>query len=69
MNLDLLAEAIQLREEGRAKQDQDILHQARSLLWELATHYPNQAQITYQLAICHDNLGQGKEAIPYYIQA
>lgn len=69
MNTDQLAKAIQLREEGRAKQEPKILHQARNILLELATQYPEQAEITYQLAICYDNLGLGKEAVPYYLQA
>lgn len=69
MNQERFSQAVQLREEGRAKQDPEILYQARNLLLELAIHYPEQAKITYQLAICHDNLGLGKEAIPYYQKA
>src|SRR5690242_6274998 len=51
-----LDEAIQLREEGRAKQDQVILQQARTLLLELGDAYPDNAEITFQLAVVHDNL-------------
>jgi hypothetical protein len=54
---DRLAEAIQLREMGRAKQDQAILKEARRLLLELAAAYPDDAEITFQTAVAHDNLG------------
>ncbi len=64
-----LAEAIQLREEGRAKQDQAILEQARTLLLELAAAYPDDAEITFQTAVVHDNLGLERESIPYYVRA
>ena len=66
---DRLAEAIQLREMGRAKQDQAMLQEARRLLLELVAVYPGEAEITYQTAIVHDNLGLGREAIPFYAQA
>lgn len=65
---DRLAEAIQLRETGRARQDQAILEQARALLLELAAAHPDNAEITYQIAIVHDNLGLERESIPFYIQ-
>lgn len=65
---DRLARAIQLRETGRAKQDQAILEEARTLLLELVTAYPHEAEITYQTAIVHDNLGLERESIPFYIQ-
>ena len=68
MMRDRLAEAIQLREEGRAKQDQAILEKARTLLLELVAAYPDEAEITYQTAIVHDNLGLERESIPFYIQ-
>jgi tetratricopeptide (TPR) repeat protein len=68
MKQDRLAEAIQLRETGRARQDQGILEQARTLLLDLAATYPADPEITYQLAIVHDNLGLEREAIPFYIQ-
>jgi tetratricopeptide (TPR) repeat protein len=64
---DRLAEAIQLRETGRANQDPAILEQARTLLLELAATYPDNAEIIYQAAIVHDNLGLEREAIPFYI--
>ena len=63
-----LAEAIQLREMGRAKQDQAILEEARTLLLELVAAYPDDAEITYQTAIVHDNLGLERASIPFYIQ-
>ncbi|GHO49328.1 tetratricopeptide repeat protein [Ktedonospora formicarum] len=66
---DRLAEAIQLREEGRAKQDQAILGQARVLLLELNAAYPDDAEITYQNAVACDNLGLEHESIPYYLRA
>lgn len=69
MMRDRLAEAIQLRETGRARQDQAILEEARQLLLELAAAYPNDAAIVFQLAVVHDNLGLEREAIPFYTQA
>jgi predicted Zn-dependent protease len=68
MMRDRLAEAIQLRETGRAKQDQTILEEARTLLLDLAATYPDEAEITYQTAIVHDNLGLERGAIPFYVQ-
>ncbi|GHO99750.1 hypothetical protein KSF_097980 [Reticulibacter mediterranei] len=64
-----LDEAIRLREEGRAKQDQAILGQARTLLLELGKVYPDNSEITFQLAVAHDNLGLEHESIPYYLRA
>jgi hypothetical protein len=61
---DRLAEAIQLRETGRAKQDQAILEEARTLLLELVAAYPDDAEITFQTAVVHDNLGLERESIP-----
>ncbi|HXO96740.1 MAG TPA: hypothetical protein VN857_09165 [Chthoniobacterales bacterium] len=66
---DRLAEAIQLRETGRAKQDRAILEEARTLLLELAAAYPDDAEITFQTAVAHDNLGLSREAIPFYLRA
>ncbi|MEY2606272.1 MAG: hypothetical protein QOH31_4088 [Verrucomicrobiota bacterium] len=66
---DRLAEAIQLRETGRAKQDRAILDEARTLLLELAAAYPDDAEITFQTAVAHDNLGLSREAIPFYLRA
>ncbi len=64
-----LADAIQLRELGRAKQDQAILEQARALLLELNAAYPDDAEITFQTGVVHDNMGLEHEAIPYYAQS
>jgi len=69
MMRDRLAEAIQLRETGRAKQDQAILEEARTLLLGLAAAYPDDAEITFQTAVVHDNLGRSREAVPLYVQA
>jgi tetratricopeptide (TPR) repeat protein len=69
MMRDRLAEAIRLRETGRAKQDQAILEEARTLLLELAAAYPDDAEITFQTGVAHDNLGLEREAVPYYVQA
>lgn len=66
---DRLAEAIQLRETGRAKQDQAILEQARAMLLELGAAHPDDAEITYQTAVAHDNLGLEREAVSYYVRA
>lgn len=68
MMRDRLAEAIHLRETGRAKQDQAILEEARVILLELIAAYPDEAEITYQTAIVHDNLGLERESIPFYVQ-
>lgn len=69
-NLQLLLDnAIELREEGRAKQDQDILKEARTLLLEMVAIYPDHAEVNYQTGIVHDNSGYSKEAIPYYVRA
>jgi tetratricopeptide (TPR) repeat protein len=64
-----LAEAIQLREAGRAKQDQTILGEARTLLLDLLAAYPDNAEITFQTAVVHDNLGLEGESIPFYLRA
>jgi len=64
-----LAEAIKLREAGRAKQDQAILEEARTLLLELNATYPNDAEIIFQIAVVNDNLGLERESIPFYVQA
>ncbi|KQL43990.1 hypothetical protein AN963_21325 [Brevibacillus choshinensis] len=69
MMRDRLAEAIQLREEGRAKQDEAILKEARSLLLELAAAFPDDAEIIFQTGVAHDNSGLGSQAIPYYVRA
>ncbi|MBL0385280.1 tetratricopeptide repeat protein [Tumebacillus sp. ITR2] len=64
-----LDQAIQLREEGRAKQDQTILEQARTQLFDLLAEDPENAEIHFQTGVAHDNLGLGREAIPYYVRA
>lgn len=69
MTSERLAEAIRLREAGRAAQDEAVLEQARALLLELAAADPENAEITYQAAVVHDNLGLEREAIPYYKRA
>jgi tetratricopeptide (TPR) repeat protein len=69
MERDRLVEAIQLREEGRAKQDRAILEAARTLLLDLLAAYPDDAEINFQIAVAHDNLGFGREAIPFYLRA
>ena len=69
MMRDRLAKAIQLRETGRARQDQVMLEQARTLLLDLATAYPDDAEITFQTAVVHDNLGLERESIPFYVRA
>jgi tetratricopeptide (TPR) repeat protein len=69
MKQDRLSKAIQLREEGRAKQDLTILNDARHMLLNLATSYPNDPEIQFQIGVAYDNSGLGKDAIPYYIRA
>jgi tetratricopeptide (TPR) repeat protein len=69
MTRDRLAEAIQLREAGRAAQDQTILEQARTLLLDLVAAFPDDAEINFQTAVVHDNLGFERESIPFYLHA
>lgn len=69
MERERLVEAIQLREEGRAKQDTVILEKARTMLKELSVSYPDDAEITYQNAVACDNLGLEQESIPLYNRA
>ncbi|WJH33497.1 tetratricopeptide repeat protein [Paenibacillus sp. CC-CFT747] len=64
-----LNKAIQMREEGRAKQDQAVLAEARTMLLDLANTYPDHAEINFQTAVAHDNSGLGREAIPFYVRA
>ena len=66
---DRLAEAIQLREAGRAKQDQTMLEEARTLLLDLSATNPDDAEISFQTAVVHDNLGLERESIPFYLQS
>ena len=67
MMQDRLAEAIQLRKTGRARQDQAILEQARTILLELVTAHPDDAEINFQTAVVLDNLELERESIPFYI--
>ena len=69
MTRDRLAEAIHLREEGRAKQDQAMLEEARALLLDLLAAFPDDAEITFQAAVAHDNLGLDRESSPFYVRA
>lgn len=69
MTRERLDAAIKLREDGRAKQDQDILREALALLAELAKADPDNAEITYQMAVANDNLGLEHESIPFYNKA
>ena len=57
-----LAEAVSLRENGKAEQ-------ARPLLIALAAEYPDDAEAQYQAAWVHDYLGLEEDAIPYYERA
>src|SRR5215831_6895518 len=68
MDRERLAEAIRLREMGRAKQDEAMLGEARALLLDLLAAHPDEAEITYQVALVHDNLGLKREAIPFFLQ-
>jgi len=68
MDRERLAEAIRLREMGRAKQDEAMLGEARALLLDLLAAYPDEAEITYQVALVTDTLGLKREAIPFFLQ-
>jgi tetratricopeptide (TPR) repeat protein len=68
MDTERLAEAIRLREMGRAKQDEAMLGEARALLLDLLAAYPDEAEITFQVALVHDNLGLKREGIPFFLQ-
>ena len=57
-----LASAIQLRE----SQDHE---EARQLLLELHSEFPEDPQVNYQCAWIHDLLGLEREAIPFYEKA
>ena len=46
-----------------------MLEQARTLLLDLAAAYPDDAEITFQTAVVHDNLGLERAAIPFYVRA
>ncbi|CAM3548691.1 MULTISPECIES: tetratricopeptide repeat protein [Saccharibacillus] len=69
MRRERLDKAIQLREEGRAAQDQALLAEVRALLLNLVRDYPDDAEVQYQTAVAHDNSGLGREAIPFYVRA
>jgi tetratricopeptide (TPR) repeat protein len=69
MMRDRLGHAIQLREKGRAEQDQSILEEARALLLALVAAFPDDAEINFQTAAVHDNLGLERESIPFYVRA
>lgn len=57
-----LQTAIQMRETGEPQQ-------ARALLLELLALYPDDAELNYQTAWVHDNLGLESEAVPFYLRA
>jgi len=51
MTRDCLAHIIQLREKGRAEQDQSVLEEARTRLLELVVAYPDDAEVNFQAAV------------------
>jgi tetratricopeptide (TPR) repeat protein len=57
-----LSSAIHLRETGKHEE-------ARELLLELHSEFPNDLQVNYQCAWIHDLLGLEREAIPFYEKA
>ncbi len=57
-----LNSAVQLRESGKH-------NEARELLRELHSEFPNDAQVNLQYAWSHDLLGLEREAIPFYESA
>lgn len=56
---ELLAEAVQLREQGHPEQ-------ARERLLALTASFPDAVDVAYQTAWVHDVLGLEAEAVPYY---
>ena len=57
-----LTSAVQLRETGKHEE-------ARALLREIHSEFPNDAQVNLQYAWIHDLLGLEREAIPFYERA
>ncbi|WP_028531440.1 tetratricopeptide repeat protein [Paenibacillus sp. UNC217MF] len=55
-------EAVQLRAQGQAGQ-------AITIFAQLLEKDPNNAELLYQMACAHDNLGLEKQAVPYYVAA
>lgn len=55
-------EAVQLRAQGHAEQ-------AIPIFAQLLDQDPNNAELLYQMAWAHDNLGLEKQAVPYYAAA
>jgi tetratricopeptide (TPR) repeat protein len=69
MMQDRLQEAKYLRETGRARQDQILLEKACTLLLDLVAAFPDDAEVNFQTAWVHDNLGREREAVPFYVRA
>jgi len=69
MSRDRLDHAIQLREAGRAAQDQTLLEEAHTLLLDLVASFPDDAEINFQTAVAHDNLGLERESISFYLHS
>jgi tetratricopeptide (TPR) repeat protein len=57
-----LATAVHLRESGQLEE----MEQARRLLLELRTEFPDDARVALQTAWAHDTLGLEAEAVPHY---
>ena len=57
-----LTSAVQLREAGKHEE-------ARALLREIHSEFPDDAQVNLQYAWIHDLLGLEREAIPFYESA
>lgn len=58
----IFEEAVQLRAQGQAEQ-------AIIIFAQLLEKDPNHAELLYQMAWAHDNLGLEKQAVPYYAAA
>ncbi|QYA44826.1 tetratricopeptide repeat protein [Macrococcoides bohemicum] len=65
-NFEKLNEAIVLREKGRAEDNQKLITQSRTMLFELLELNKNNPDVNYHVGVSFDNAGFTLDAIPYY---
>ncbi|WP_185160634.1 tetratricopeptide repeat protein [Mammaliicoccus sciuri] len=61
-----LNQAISMREQGRAEENQSLITESRNILFDLLKENPNNADINYHIGVTFDNSGFTKDAIPFY---